>query len=554
MSQAQQEINHRHDAFWAHAQAATKSVTPTKPVKPTLVNAIGEDDYTDADYTDIPPSTATEEFEAAEKGYKWFGLKRSTWANLIISSTLVALAGWNIDKLDNISKALFTSGSDSVEDTAASPVEKVEIQGAKITQTASGDLEVIVNPAATVDSGASEAQDFDFQGADVSSLDKVAQIVAAANNPILEQELEAAYSSDPWGKHNLAYYMSFEMHGLTLDKQLVLDLYAEAAAQGHQPSIDNYAVLSDMWDMTSSYYDNSVYAETTEDVVVDNTAVEVLAQNNNSLNDTYIDYTQSTSDYSPNVVTASSLLPVTESASASTSPLIGTINVTGSVFLNGELDFNYTLNKDMVEAGVEGLVLIKDMRDPRQPQMIYRWLEFDANVDADSVMHYVITGNDVDGIYETEQDLNQGIYFFLNEVDDRYHSSKLAQNPWDGYFLARQAGNIEAAEQWAKKGRAWDEARAVQAQKDNEVAHQMASYEESERAYAEAGVFDLNRISAEKAYAERQDGAKDTFQTASTASPFGADFECIDYTCDNSLSETDFRVAEQLRTPSPSNS
>jgi hypothetical protein len=107
-----------------------------------------------------------------------------------------------------------------------------------------------------------QGRDFDLMvtqtsdGVTSGPLAQAAQIIAAMNNPVLEQELQAAYRGELWGLHNTSYKLSFA----GADEQLVMDLYAMAAMRGHMPSQNNYNTLFDLGWPASDLMETSMIA------------------------------------------------------------------------------------------------------------------------------------------------------------------------------------------------------------------------------------------------------------------------------------------------------
>lgn len=103
-----------------------------------------------------------------------------------------------------------------------------------------------------------------------TAVDRIAAMMPDDASPEVIEALEAARDGHVWGVHNLAYHLSFEHGGLELDeagKQLVLDLYAEAASEGHQLSIDNLATLENMWGMEAEGFDTPAVALGNVDII-----------------------------------------------------------------------------------------------------------------------------------------------------------------------------------------------------------------------------------------------------------------------------------------------
>jgi hypothetical protein len=120
-----------------------------------------------------------------------------------------------------------------------------------------------------------------------TAVDRMAAMMPDDASPEVIEALEAARNGHVWGVHNLAYHLSFEHSGLELDeagKQLVLDLYAEAASEGHQISIDNLATLENMWGMEAEGFDTPTVAALSDAVVDD----DALTDNQPSVIDTYL--------------------------------------------------------------------------------------------------------------------------------------------------------------------------------------------------------------------------------------------------------------------------
>lgn len=174
-----------------------------------------------------------------------------------------------------------------------------------------------------------------------TAVDRMAAMMPDDASPEVVQALEDARNGHVWGVHNLAYHLSFEHGGLELDdagKQLVLDLYAEAASEGHQISIDNLATLENMWGMEAEGFDASATASLNGAVDDGDTLTDYSAGGDNNAVDgdevSVIDaYVASLADDAPNpydVVEVSDLPPIEE-------PVVNLADVGGPVDLTTNL-------------------------------------------------------------------------------------------------------------------------------------------------------------------------------------------------------------------------
>jgi hypothetical protein len=121
-----------------------------------------------------------------------------------------------------------------------------------------------------------------------TAVDRMAAMMPDDASPEVVQALEDARNGHVWGVHNLAYHLSFEHGGLELDdagKQLVLDLYAEAASEGHQISIDNLATLENMWGMEAEGFDAPAVTAFSDAVADGDGAYSTLDLQNRELSD-----------------------------------------------------------------------------------------------------------------------------------------------------------------------------------------------------------------------------------------------------------------------------
>ncbi|MAY99562.1 MAG: hypothetical protein CMH32_03430 [Micavibrio sp.] len=148
-----------------------------------------------------------------------------------------------------------------------------------------------------------------------TAVDRMAAMMPDDVSPEVIEALEAARDGHVWGVHNLAYHLSFEHGGLELDeagKQLVLDLYAEAASEGHQISIDNLATLENMWGMEAEGFDTSATVSLNDSVVDGEVLTDYSADDEISVIDAYV---ASLADDAPNpydVIEVSDLPDITE--------------------------------------------------------------------------------------------------------------------------------------------------------------------------------------------------------------------------------------------------
>ena len=209
--------------------------------------------------------------------YWWpFALKGLSTA-VFMSLGVIVVADWDISAAADI-----IPNPDNIDDALVDDVPEASLLNNEVEDV---DLDANAVGAVDLDNGANvepvqidDAVSYNVEFGtnfelpeNPTAVDRMAAMMPDDASPEVIEALEAARDGHVWGVHNLAYHLSFEHGGLDLDeagKQLVLDLYAEAASEGHQISIDNLATLENMWGMEAEGFDTSVVA-LGDDAIID---------------------------------------------------------------------------------------------------------------------------------------------------------------------------------------------------------------------------------------------------------------------------------------------
>ena len=217
--------------------------------------------------------------EAPSFGFKYwwpFALKGLSTA-VFMSLGVIVVADWDISAAADI-----IPNPDNIDDALVDDVPEASLLNNEVEDV---DLDANAVGAVDLDNGANvepvqidDAVSYNVEFGtnfelpeNPTAVDRMAAMMPDDASPEVIEALEAARDGHVWGVHNLAYHLSFEHGGLDLDeagKQLVLDLYAEAASEGHQISIDNLATLENMWGMEAEGFDTSVVA-LGDDAIID---------------------------------------------------------------------------------------------------------------------------------------------------------------------------------------------------------------------------------------------------------------------------------------------
>ena len=217
--------------------------------------------------------------------YLWPVILKGALTTVFAGFGVMQVAEWDLPlAFDMLPNDVDGVGDDNIASLTASEdlVANDAVLGAdEVLQPAAIDVDAEVNlnnvDGDVVDTVAAQPVSYDVEfGSNFelpespTAVDRMAAMMPDDASPEVIEALEAARDGHAWGVHNLAYHLSFEHGGLELDeagKQLVLDLYAEAASEGHQISIDNLATLENMWDMEAEGFDTPAVALGNVDII-----------------------------------------------------------------------------------------------------------------------------------------------------------------------------------------------------------------------------------------------------------------------------------------------